>query len=66
MVAPIKVFAWTEIVLGIVIVLIALLKCYVAPKANIAYLYWPVVALALVVIIVAALALIIKPKPPKP
>jgi hypothetical protein len=60
---PIKTSAWIEIVLGIVLVLVSLLWCYVVPHASLTYLYWIVVALGIIVIIVAALALAIKPKP---
>ena len=60
--ASIKVFAWTEMLLGIVLVLVSLLWCYVFPHAKLAYLYWIVVAVGIIVIIVAALALAIKPK----
>jgi uncharacterized membrane protein HdeD (DUF308 family) len=60
-----KAFAWTEVVLGILLVLVSLLWCYVVPTASLTYLYWIQIALAVLVVIVAALALATKPQPKK-
>jgi hypothetical protein len=58
-----KTFAWAEIVLGILLVLVSLLWCYVVPTASLAYLCLIVIALGVIVLIVAALALATKPRP---
>jgi uncharacterized membrane protein HdeD (DUF308 family) len=58
-----KSFAWTESVLGILLILVSLLWCFVVPTASLAYLYWIQIALAVIVVIVAALALTTKPQP---
>jgi len=58
-----KIFAWIELVLGLVLVVVSLLWCTAFPHASVAYLFWIFVAIGLLVIIVAALALAMKPKP---
>ena len=57
-----KAFAAAELVLGILVVLVSLLWCYVIPKESLTYLYWIVVALGVIIIIVAAAALATKSK----
>lgn len=59
--AATKTFAWAEVILGILLILVPLLWCFVVPTATLAYLYWIEVALGVIVLIVAALALITKP-----
>ncbi len=60
--ATMKAFAGAELGLGILIVLVSLVWCYVIPKESITYLYWAVVGLGVIVIIVAAAALATKTK----
>ena len=61
-----KTFAVAELVLGILIVLISLLWCYVIPNLSVTsnwgldYLYWIIVALGAIIAIVAAVALVKK------
>ena len=58
-----KAFAVAELVLGILIVLVSLLWCYVIPNWSLTsnwtptYLYWIIVALGAIIAIVAAAAL---------
>jgi len=58
-----KAFAVAELLLGILVVLISLLWCYVIPNLSFAanwgldYLYWIIVALGVIIAIVAAVAL---------
>lgn len=56
-----KTFAWTEIALGILLVIINLLWCFVLPEADPLYLYAITVTLSILVIIVGASALATKP-----
>jgi hypothetical protein len=59
-----KAFAGAELLLGILIVLISLLWCYVIPNWSVTaswsltYLYWIIVALGAIIAIVAAVALV--------
>jgi hypothetical protein len=58
-----KAFAVAELVLGILVILVSLLWCYVVPYWNftsnwsISYEYWIIVALGVLIAIVAAAAL---------
>jgi hypothetical protein len=58
-----KAFAIAELVLGILVVLVSLLWCYVIPTLSftsnwsLTYEYWIIVALGLIIAIVAAAAL---------
>jgi len=58
-----KAFAVAELLLGILVVLVSLLWCYVIPywsftsNWDLSYLYWIIVALGAIVAIVAAAAL---------
>jgi hypothetical protein len=58
-----KAFAVVELVLGILVVLVSLLWCYVIPNWSvtsnwtITYEYWIIVALGVIIAIVAAAAL---------
>ena len=58
-----KAFAGIELILGILVVLVSLLWCYVIPNWsltsnwNLSYLYWIIVALGVIIAIVAAVAL---------
>ena len=58
-----KGFAVAELILGILVVLVSLLWCYVIPNLsfasnwNLTYEYWVIVALGVVIAIVAAAAL---------
>jgi hypothetical protein len=58
-----RAFAVAELVLGILIVLVSLLWCYVIPNLSftsnwsISYEYWTIVALGVIVAIVAVAAL---------
>jgi uncharacterized membrane protein len=64
-----KIFAWAEVVMGILLILIPLVWCFtpagINPDTNVGYLVWIEVALGIIVLIVAALALITKPPPVK-
>jgi hypothetical protein len=59
-----KAFAVAELLLGILVVLVSLLWCYVIPNLSFAanwgldYLYWIIVALGVIIAIVAAVALV--------
>jgi hypothetical protein len=56
-----KPFAWAELVMGVVLILVSLLWCNFVPSAANTYLYWYVViALSIVIIIIAALRLVTK------
>ncbi|MGA2683042.1 MAG: hypothetical protein ABSF44_14725 [Candidatus Bathyarchaeia archaeon] len=57
-----KAFAGAELFLGILVVLVSLLWCYVIPKESITYLYWTVIGLGVIIAIVAAAALAQKSK----
>ena len=58
-----KAFAVAELLLGILVILVSLLWCYVIPywsftsNWDLSYLYWIIVALGVIVAIVAAAAL---------
>ena len=58
-----KAFAVAELLLGILVVLVSLLWCYVIPywsftsNWDLSYLYWIIVALGAIIAIVAAAAL---------
>jgi hypothetical protein len=58
-----KAFAVAELLLGILVVLISLLWCYVIPNLSFTanwgldYLYWIIVALGVIIAVVAAVAL---------
>jgi hypothetical protein len=58
-----RAFAVAELVLGILVVLVSLLWCYVIPNLSftsnwtITYEYWIIVALGVIIAIVAAVAL---------
>ena len=58
-----KAFAIAELLLGILVVLVSLLWCYVIPywsftsNWDLSYLYWITVALGVIIAIVAAAAL---------
>ena len=58
-----KAFAVAELILGILVVLISLLWCYVIPNLSftsnwdLTYLYWIIVALGVIIAIVAAASL---------
>ena len=60
--AKIKAFAGAELVLGILVVLVSLLWCYVIPTESLTYLYWTIVALGVLIAIVAVAALATKTK----
>lgn len=60
--AATKAFAGAELVLGILIVLVSLLWCYVIPTESLTYLYWIVVGLGVIIAIVAVAALASKSK----
>ena len=61
--ASIKTFAGAEIVLGVLVILVSLLWCYVVPHMSLTYLYWIVIALGILVVIVGAAAAASKSKP---
>ena len=58
-----RAFAVAELFLGILVVLVSLLWCYVIPNWtftsnwDLSYLYWIIVALGVIIAIVAAVAL---------
>ncbi len=58
-----KSFAVAELVLGILVMLVSLLWCYVIPNWSLtsnwsfSYEYWIIVALGVIIVIVAAVAL---------
>ena len=58
-----KIFAWAEVILGILVVLVPLVWCFaVNSDVNLVnYLVWTEVAFGVIVLIVAVLALITKP-----
>ena len=62
-----KTFAWVEVILGILVVLVPLVWCFaVNSDVNLVnYLVWTEVAFGVIVLIVAVLALITKPPPIK-
>ncbi|HEX7482709.1 MAG TPA: hypothetical protein VF350_04515 [Candidatus Bathyarchaeia archaeon] len=61
-----KAFAVAELLLGILVVLISLLWCYIIPywsftsNWSLTYLYWIIIALGVIIAIVAAAALVKK------
>jgi hypothetical protein len=52
-----KAFAGAELVLGILVILVSLLWCYVLPDWSLTYLYWIIIGLGALIAIVAAVAL---------
>jgi hypothetical protein len=52
-----KAFAGAELFLGILVILVSLLWCYVLPDWDLTYLYWIIVGLGAIIAIVAAVAL---------
>ncbi len=60
-----KTFAWTEVILGILIILVPLVWCYIVPNTSASYLVWLEVAFGVIVLIVAALRLMTKNPPVK-
>ncbi len=52
-----KAFAGAELVLGILVILVSLLWCYVLPDWDLTYLYWIIIGLGAIIAIVAAVAL---------
>ena len=56
-----KPFAWAELLMGLVLILVSLLWCNFVPSATDTYLYWYVViAISIVIMIIAALRLATK------
>jgi uncharacterized membrane protein len=56
----VKTFAWAELILGILAILVPLTWCYVLPEADVNYLVWTMVGIAVIIVIVAVLALMKK------
>jgi hypothetical protein len=56
-VAASKAFAGAELFLGILVILVSLLWCYVVPDWSLTYLYWIIIGLGALIAVVAAVAL---------
>jgi len=56
----VKTFAWIELILGILAILVPLTWCYVLPWADVNYLVWTLIGIAAIIVIVAELALMEK------
>lgn len=52
-----KAFAGAELFLGILVILVSLLWCYVVPDWSLTYLYWIIIGLGALIAVVAAVAL---------